>query len=306
MPNVSWKYRKVARGVELALQLLADIAEWRRLNSPAVSVALSSNGHTVDYVLTFVEKIPLEIWALKFGEVVHSFQSALDAHACSVAGRNGIRDLRGVYFPVARSQQDWKTKIQAWGRISATTSGRVEAIQPICLHGAEKVSDDLLSLIHDLDIRDKHRGMILARGEARVMADDVGGTAPSGAKLTFLANSVLKLTPAGGKVSLISSSVRLSSANLTSTRASFGHLSLSVKHKSSELALENLLKALIFEIPRVLRYLDRGHPAVSNELRQSYADCRSRPSNRGAERPLAKAVVFSSMGSWSIHYQLGT
>lgn len=99
---------------------------------------------------------PVLQWSARFGDGVHNLRAALDRLAfelCHVEGQTPPKPTQ-IYFPIAEDQSQWSAKTRHLGTIPASLLGRLRDVQP--WHNSEPRTDPL-SLLHAIDIVDKHR-----------------------------------------------------------------------------------------------------------------------------------------------------
>lgn len=98
---------------------------------------------------------PADEWALALGHGLHDLRAALD-HLAQIAVRvegDVPKRPKGVQFPVAETEDDWKRGKAALATAPASLLGRIESVQPLRSDGEMARG---LRLLHKLDIRDKH------------------------------------------------------------------------------------------------------------------------------------------------------
>lgn len=114
---------------------------------------------------------------LIFGDCVHSLRAALDLLASDLARLAGYLG-EDVYFPFAKSAELLPAAIKSknFHRCGADAVQVLKTVAPFAGPGG----NGLLRALHDLDIRDKHRALVLGRSTYRVETQlqylDVPGT----------------------------------------------------------------------------------------------------------------------------------
>ena len=101
------------------------------------------------------EKPPLNI-SMIIGDIVHNLRTSLDLLACDlvrIAGKNS----NAVYFPFCENPADLKATIKKRniGKAGGDIVQLIETIQPY------KGGNSILRSIHDLDVADKHKTILL-------------------------------------------------------------------------------------------------------------------------------------------------
>jgi hypothetical protein len=98
---------------------------------------------------------PEEISAI-VGDVIHNLRTALDLMACDMV-RAAEQSDKDVYFPFSNSAQELDEMIlrRHFDRAGADAVALLQSIQPY------RNGNAALRVIHDLDVHDKHRALIL-------------------------------------------------------------------------------------------------------------------------------------------------
>lgn len=104
-----------------------------------------------------VHSEPTDLLGPMIGDTIHNLRSALDIMAC-VLVRLNKKPTKNVYFPFANSslELDDQIKRRNFNRASDEIVGLLKEINPT------KDGNPTLRAIHDLDIQDKHTGLIPA------------------------------------------------------------------------------------------------------------------------------------------------
>lgn len=149
---------KIARAEQHTEELRAEIESY--LGRKPMVAAISISEQRV-YALTVLwrEEMPLMLAAIA-GDAIHNLRGALDIMANDVVALGGaVPD--GVYFPFARSAEDLEEMIRRrFRRASDDAKELIRALQPYPGGNA------MLRALHDLDIQDKHLGIIRAQADA--------------------------------------------------------------------------------------------------------------------------------------------
>ena len=96
-------------------------------------------------------------FGILFGDIVHSLRSSLDLMASELARLAGAKDDK-VYFPFAANKAGFAAQINQKQFLSCGQDA-VLLLQQIAPY---KGGNDLLRALHDFDIRDKHRTLLVA------------------------------------------------------------------------------------------------------------------------------------------------
>lgn len=150
-------FERLRHAADLFQSLEREIDEW---NSQNVLLAPtrrnSSDPRELEIFIPREPRLPLSRWSNSFGDGVHSLRSSLDRLAfelCHVTGQEPEKPTQ-IYFPIAEKPGEWKDKIKHLGSIPERILERLKQVQP--WHSANPKTH-LLTLIHGLDIMDKHR-----------------------------------------------------------------------------------------------------------------------------------------------------
>ena len=105
-------------------------------------------------VIQVREAVPPEV-SLIVGDAVHNLRTALDHAVCSIAVANG-KTIDGVSFPFARQEAEYdvaaKEKVR---KLPQAVRRLIKRLKP---YGG---GNNLLHLLHRLDLHDKHRSLLL-------------------------------------------------------------------------------------------------------------------------------------------------
>lgn len=125
-----------------------------------VDLALSNDRYFIDATLRMNASPPLEEMALRLGDAIHCFRSALDSLAWSLCNLDGAvpAEPTKVYFPCAPTEGKWKNAAKALESMPAEFLERIHQMQPFNTGPGSP-----LQLLVDLSNQDKHRGMITGR-----------------------------------------------------------------------------------------------------------------------------------------------
>ncbi len=142
---------------DLFQSLEREIDEWNRKNVLlAPTRRNASDPRELEIFIPREPRLPLSRWSNSFGDGVHSLRSSLDRLAfelCHLTDQEPEKPTQ-IYFPIAEKPGEWRDKIKHLGSIPERILERLEQVQP--WHSANPKTH-LLTLIHGLDIMDKHR-----------------------------------------------------------------------------------------------------------------------------------------------------
>lgn len=155
-PNLKWER---AKGHLADLTATFDI--WQASAPITIEGVLQDDDETVELIMRVPRGIPVHEWSLILGDAVHNLRSAFDAVAWGMANHNDAkpRNPRRVSFPVADDVDVWNRAVESWlGAIDPEHQQRIAIMQPYTFAAAG--SETFLSVLTDLDNRDKHRNLI--------------------------------------------------------------------------------------------------------------------------------------------------
>jgi hypothetical protein len=94
------------------------------------------------------------------GDIIHNLRSALDHLACLIVENSGAAVTRTTQFPITESASRFAEVVQKQlGGVGAPFLKFVENLQPF---SSQAPSPNRLEVIHRLDIKDKHRNLLIA------------------------------------------------------------------------------------------------------------------------------------------------
>lgn len=170
----TWPDLKWARANSYASALQADLAVWGASAPISVEGVLREDRRAIDFVAGVPHGIPKHQWALGLGDTVHNLRSAFDAVAWGMAHYAGAspRRPKSIQFPICHDEERWDQALRSWiGELPSELQSRLRLLQPI--GHVSPGQPWLLSMLHELDIRDKHRDILEV--SADVHSIDVSG-----------------------------------------------------------------------------------------------------------------------------------
>lgn len=170
----TWADLKWSRANTHIAALQAKFGEWHASAPVSVESVLREDRQGIDLVARVPRGIPKYEWALGLGDALHNLRSAFDAVAWGMAHFNDAKPTRPkrVAFPICEDDKQWNEALKAWVReIHPELQERLRIMQPFTYApGAVTV----LSMLHDLDIQDKHRDILTV--SADLHAVNLGGS----------------------------------------------------------------------------------------------------------------------------------
>lgn len=163
----TWPDLKWSRANTHIAALQSKFGEWHASAPVSVEAVLRDDRLGIDLVARVPRGIPKHEWSLDLGDALHNFRSAFDALAWGMAHFNDAEPTRpkSVTFPICEDEKRWKDSVNAWiGDINPEFQERLRILQPFT-HASDGVS--MLSMLHDLDIQDKHRDILTVSADLR-------------------------------------------------------------------------------------------------------------------------------------------
>lgn len=157
----TWADLKWSRGNAHIALLQARFFEWQASAAVSIDAVLREDCLAIDFIARLPRGIPKESWSLDMGDAIHNLRSALDAIAWGMAHYKDAEPTRPkmVYFPICSDEQQWKKALKDWvGEINPELQERLRIMQPFTHLQSGEFS--ILSMLHDLDIQDKHRDVL--------------------------------------------------------------------------------------------------------------------------------------------------
>lgn len=171
----TWPDLKWSRGNSHIAALRSKFAEWQASAPVSVDAVLRKDRQGLDLVARIPRGIPKHEWSLDLGDALHNLRSAFDAVAWGMAHFNGAQPTRPkrVAFPICGDEKQWDEAFSAWiSEIHPEFQERLRILQPFTYVPAGHLS--VLSVLHDLDIQDKHRDILTV--SADLDGINVGGS----------------------------------------------------------------------------------------------------------------------------------
>ena len=157
----TWPDLKWSRANSHVATLQSKFGEWHASAPVSVDAVLREDRMGIDLVARVPKGIPKHEWSLDLGDALHNLRSAFDATAWGMAHFRDTEPThpKSVYFPICTEEKQWKKAIGDWvGEIAPEFQERIRLMQPFTYVPAGQVS--MLSILHDLDIQDKHRDIL--------------------------------------------------------------------------------------------------------------------------------------------------
>lgn len=157
----TWPDLKWSRGNSHVSLLQSKFEEWHASAPVSIDAVLREDRLGIDLVARVPKGIPKHEWSLDLGDALHNLRSAFDAVAWGMAHFKDSEPTRpkSVYFPICTDEKQWKKALRDWvSEIPPEFQERLRIMQPFTYMPTGGVS--VLSMLHDLDIQDKHREIL--------------------------------------------------------------------------------------------------------------------------------------------------
>jgi hypothetical protein len=156
MPHLQGSRVKLERARRHIAELRAAYVEYLKSKPLLVHPTEAENGDQV-WIAKFQQPIPVE-WAAILGDAIHNTRSALDLMVWQLVELNGQKPGKSTFFPIGlRPSPDF----------SATMLASLKGCSPHIVRLVQKLrpykgGNGKLCLLHELDIIDKHRLILVA------------------------------------------------------------------------------------------------------------------------------------------------
>jgi hypothetical protein len=149
---------KIERAKEQIDNLNADVTSL--LNSEAYSIAKEFQPQRKRYAFKIIGPEPPSRISVLAGEIIHHLRSCYDHVIWALAERNGIPDEARITFPVCMTPEKYANAIKEGITRGVSRQHRplIEALQP---YRAPDPDNSFLKIVHDLDVTDKHRLLLV-------------------------------------------------------------------------------------------------------------------------------------------------
>jgi hypothetical protein len=151
-------WAKIERANEQIRQLDGEIAAL--IDSGLYSIAGENQPERGRYAFKLLgPAVPLRI-AVIAGEIVHHLRSCFDHVVWALARKNGLPESERANFPVCQTPEKFKNAVRDGiiKGVSASEHPLIEALQP---YRTPDPPNSILQIVHDLDITDKHRLLVV-------------------------------------------------------------------------------------------------------------------------------------------------
>lgn len=158
------------------------------------------------------------------GEVIHHFRASLDNLVCALAEEGGERINRSHSMPIKMSRKSFDKACES-GCVAGLSPRALEIIEAAQPYHSPDPALNLLAIIDDLDIQDKHRGIFVSTSGA-VLGDTI--TMGPNAEIARRHPSL------SGKTPVIVHLAPPTFARITEEGAEFFHIRLAEPHPAFE------------------------------------------------------------------------
>jgi hypothetical protein len=161
----NWPHLKWSRARQLSSELNSRIEIWYRNVPLGLDPRIAEDGMSVTFCTRLPHSPPIFEWSLLLADILHNYRSALDALAWEMAHLDGRKprpeNERNVYFPIAITRESWVKK--ARGPLESVPEDILERMHSVQPYAEKPVEDGIFVHLHELDISDKHKGLIRAQ-----------------------------------------------------------------------------------------------------------------------------------------------
>lgn len=168
-----WPEIKLGRAYVHIMEFQSRVEEWESLG-PLRTKAVQISPHEMWITLDVVVPPPLELLASVMGDAIHNLRSALDAAAWEMAHFDGAAPTtedaeKAIHFPLYLDPSKFVRWVDRVGSLAEVFVARLEAEQPYHRAAAQSAAgqQDTLSILHDLDIVDKHRNSLAVQSSVK-------------------------------------------------------------------------------------------------------------------------------------------
>lgn len=160
-----WPYMKYVRAIGLWNELTNRMELEATASSNHVVSEISDDGLTVVFKLSMKYPIPVEEWALIFGDLIHNCRSALDSLAWELTHMDGAtpaaKAAKKIYWPMCRTDKEWSAQLSGpLATIPDRFRNDLRKLQPLSRPDPEMA---VVLALHEFDIMDKHKSSVSAR-----------------------------------------------------------------------------------------------------------------------------------------------
>jgi hypothetical protein len=149
-PHFSASHTKLRRATKFVQELEAALTAYQDSKPYTVEIDPRTNPPQLKISWNAIDGDPEAI----VGDCIHNLRTALDLMSCDL-----VRSVKGndkrVYFPFACEEMDTVIKEKNFHRAGAAAVDLLKTFKPY------RGGNELLRAIHDLDIEDKHKALIL-------------------------------------------------------------------------------------------------------------------------------------------------
>jgi hypothetical protein len=148
---------KIDRAKKHFDELNASVEAFKAGNPYEVVVDNNLSTRSKVYRLHIATEVPSS-WAGTIGDIIHNLRASLDCLATSLVIANGFKSktaLSNAYFPISRTLEGLGNFGSFFQLVSPKVEKLVRRIEPY-----EGGKGDAVWLLHELDLLDRHRGLI--------------------------------------------------------------------------------------------------------------------------------------------------
>ncbi len=171
------KLQRADENCEHLNRIIADFVASQRANY-RITKHLEAEGAHYSFKISGQITVP-HIIPILIGEVIHHLRSCFDHLVWALVIQNGEKPHSRLQFPTAKTKEDFD-KAVAQGYIRGVSRDAADFIGRMQPYLVPDPKNHLLSIIHDLDVVDKHRVILTAAaggamGETLTLTGSAGG-----------------------------------------------------------------------------------------------------------------------------------
>lgn len=159
----TWPDLKWARACSHIAIFESRLQEWHASAPMFVEGVMREDRQGMDLVARVPKGIPKHEWSLDLGDALHCMRSAFDAVAWGMAHYDDAEPTKPkrVQFPIFDDESRWDDAVRDWiSELRPEFQARLRLMQPFNYASTSGSVPFGLSLLHDLDIQDKHKDML--------------------------------------------------------------------------------------------------------------------------------------------------
>lgn len=164
-----WPHLKWTRARQLVRDFYSRVDIQSAGTKKGLTPVIAEDRLSVEFCARLESTLPLQEWSLLLGDVLHNYRSALDALAWELAHLDGNKPdpkvERRIYFPICTTRKQWID--QAHKELKSVPEDMLERLSALQPWGTADPENGIFVVLHELDIDDKHKGLLRATARVR-------------------------------------------------------------------------------------------------------------------------------------------